>query len=122
MPETILIVDDETDLADTCARLLKREGYECLVAYGMEDAIALFDARHPKLVLSDITLPTGDGFEIARHVRQHAPGTPVILMTAYHSGNSADEARLAGAAGYLRKPFANAELVATVKSFTDGGS
>jgi len=118
---TILIVDDEVDLADTCARLLKREGLECVVAYNMEDGLSLFDSMKPTLVISDITLPSGDGFEIARYVRQRSPGTPVILMTAYHSANSADEARQAGAAGYLRKPFANAELVAAVRSFIDGG-
>lgn len=119
--KTILIVDDEADLADTYARLLKREGHECVVAYNMEDAVSLIDSRSPTLVISDITLPTGDGYEIARYVKQRLPETPVILMTAYHAANSAEMARQAGASGYLRKPFANAELVATVRLFTDHG-
>ncbi len=116
MAKTVLIVDDESDLADTYARLLKSEGFECLVAYGIEDALSLFDSRHPALVVSDITLPVGDGFEIARHVRKKSPGTPVVLMTAYHSANAETQAGRAGADRYLRKPFPNAQLVSTVKS------
>ena len=114
--ETILIVDDEADLADSCARLLRRAGLNCVIAHNVKDALSLFDSEHPALVLSDITLPVGDGFEISRYVQQKSPGTPVILMTAYHSQNAEEEAARAGAARYLRKPFSNADLVAAVKS------
>ena len=116
MAQSVLIVDDEKDLADTCARLLRRAGFECLVAYGFEEALSLFDSNRPALVLSDLTLPTGNGFEVARHVRKSAPDTRIVLMTAYHSANAEQEAVLAGADGYLRKPFQNAELIATIKS------
>lgn len=119
MPATVLIVDDESDLADTCARSLKRAGFNCLVAYSMEDGLSLFDAHKPTVVLSDITLPSGDGFEIARYVRQRSPQTPVVLMTAYHSANAADEAIRAGATRYLRKPFSNTDLVSTLKSLVE---
>ena len=81
---TLLIVDDEAEVADTCARVLKRAGYDCLVAYDSPAALALFDSRQPALILSDINLPHGNGFEIARYVRGKSPATPVILMTAYH--------------------------------------
>ncbi len=116
MANTVLIVDDEADLADTYARLLKAAGFECLVAYGIHDALSLFDSKHPALVVSDVTLPVGDGFEIARYVREKSPSTPVILMTAYHSLNAETQAQRAGADRYLRKPFPNAQLVSTVKS------
>lgn len=116
MNETVLIVDDEADLADTCARLLKGAGFNCVVAYRQEEALSLFESSRPNVVVSDITLPTGDGYEIARYVKAKSPGTPVILMTAYHSRSASDQAREAGAAGYLRKPFPNAELISTVQS------
>jgi|SRR5581483_2260590 len=115
MPPTILIIDDETDLADTYARLLKAVGFDCVVAYRMEDAISLFDERKPDIVLSDITLPTGDGFEIARYVRQKSPQTPVILMTGYHSAKAETEAHQL-ANRYLKKPFPNSELISTIKA------
>lgn len=113
---TILVIDDEVDLANTCVRFLKGKGFECEVAYTMEDAFAKFDARHPSLVLSDITLSTGDGFEIARYVHDKSPDTPVILMTGYHSATSLEEAHRAGASHYLRKPFSNSDLLAVVQS------
>ncbi len=119
MSHTILIVDDETEVADTCARVLKRAGFDCLVAYDSPVAVSLFDARQPALVLSDINLPTSDGFEIARYVRHKSPGTPVILMTTHHNASAPMQATRAGAARYLRKPFSNAELTSTIKSLLD---
>jgi DNA-binding response OmpR family regulator len=116
MPETILIVDDEKEMADTCARVLRARGFNCLVAYDASKAFALMDSEHPALVVSDITMPDGDGFEVARHAGKHSPKIPVILMTAYHTPEIARNARQAGAAAYLRKPFPNAELIATVKT------
>jgi two-component system response regulator MtrA len=116
----ILVVDDEIDVADMCARVLKRSGFDCLVAYDSPAALALFDSEQPTLVLSDINLPTGDGFEIARYVRHKSPGTPVILMTTHHNSSVAGQAAHAGAARYLRKPFSNAELISTIKALLDG--
>ena len=77
----------------------------------------LFESEHPSLVLSDITLPDGDGFEIVRYIRQKSPNTPVILMTAYHSPTAEQDALDAGASAYLRKPFANSKLISTIESF-----
>jgi len=112
---TLLIVDDEADVADTCARVLKRAGYDCVVAYDSPAAVALFESRQPALVLSDINLPNGNGFEIARYVRGKSPATPVILMTAYHDSSVPDQAARAGVARYLRKPFSNVALLSTIK-------
>jgi DNA-binding response OmpR family regulator len=120
LSHVILIVDDETEVADTCARVLKRSGFDCLVAYDSPSALALFDSRQPALVLSDINLPTGDGFEIARYVSRKSPATPVILMTAHHHKRVTGQIARAGAARYLRKPFSNAELISAVRFLLDG--
>jgi len=122
LPNAVLIIDDETEVADTCARVLKRAGFDCLVAYDSSAALALFDSQKPALVLSDINLPTGDGFEIARYVSRKSPGTPVILMTTFHNSSIAAQAARAGAARYLRKPFSNAELTSSVKSLLSPSS
>jgi len=113
---TVLVVDDEAEIAETCARVLKASRYNCLLAYDAPQALSLFDLQQPALVLSDITLAIGDGFEIARYVRGKSPGTPVVLMTGYHRADSALKASQAGAAAYLRKPFSNAELLSTINS------
>ncbi len=116
---TLLIVDDESEVADTCARVLKRAGFDCVVAYDAPAALELFDATRPALVLSDINLPNGDGFEIARYVRDRSRVTPVILMTAHHNRQIAGQAARAGATGYLRKPFSNVDLTTAIKSLLD---
>jgi DNA-binding response OmpR family regulator len=120
LSDTVLVVDDETEVADTCARVLKKSGFDCLVAYDSPTALALFDSRQPALVLSDINLPTGDGFQIARYVRHKSPRTPVILMTTHHDSRVSRRAAHAGATRYLRKPFSNAELTSAVRSLLDG--
>lgn len=102
-------------MADTCARVLRANGFNCLVAYGSAKAFALIDSERPALVISDITMPDSDGFEVARHASKNSPKIPVVLMTAYHTPEIARNVEHAGAAGYLRKPFPNAELIATVK-------
>lgn len=114
----ILVIDDEADLADTCARVLRRAGFECLVAYDSPAALALLESVEPALVLSDINLPTSDGYEIARCVRRKSPEVPIILMTTHHDANVPIQVARSGATGYLRKPFSNAELGAIVKLLT----
>ena len=115
MAVTIIVVDDETEMADTCARVLGGLGFKCLVAYDSLKAFALIDSEHPALVISDISLPVSDGFEIVRYIHQRSPEVPVVLMTAYHTPAVARRAHAAGAAAYLRKPFPNAELISTVQ-------
>jgi CheY-like chemotaxis protein len=122
MPETILIVDDEVDLAETWARLLRKAGFTCLVACDSGEALSLFDSAQPALVLSDIVLPTADGFEIARCVKRKSPDTPIILMTANHIPGMEENARKAGAALYLRKPVSNSQLIASVTSLVHANS
>jgi len=114
--QTILIVDDETDVAEVCARVLKRAGFNCLVAHDSPAAIAMVDSDAPDLVLSDINLPTADGYEIARYVRRKSPATLIILMTTNHNPSVPGDALRAGASGCLSKPFSNTELVTAIRS------
>ena len=121
LSSTILIVDDEAEVADTCARVLRRSGFDCMVAYDSPAAHALFDSLQPALVLSEIILPTGDGYEIASYVRRKSPTTPVILMAAYHSSSVPGRVARAGAAHYLRKPFSKDEVTFAIKSVLGSG-
>ena len=116
MGDTILIVDHETDLADSFARALAAAGFDCVVAYDIDNALALIDSKRPRVVISDIKFPTGDGFEIARHARRVHPEMLVMLMTGSDAADIEKQAHQAGAAGYLRKPLSNAQLVSTVRS------
>jgi CheY-like chemotaxis protein len=112
--QRVLVIDDEVELAETYARLLEHLGYSCEKAYDRPQAIELIDAAKPALVLTDLRLPGGDGFEIVKYVRQKWPDTPIIVMTAYGSDEAAETARDAGVFAYLRKPFSNMELAQTI--------
>lgn len=115
MAAKILIVDDEPDLVATCARLLGRAGFRCLAAHSGADAIALIDAEHPGLVVTDLRLPHADGLAVTRHARQSSPPVPVVLITAYASSDARQKAAEAGAAVFLRKPFGTGEFLDAVR-------
>lgn len=110
-----LVVDDEADLVQALAEFLERLGHDCLIAMGARQAIDSVDQNRPDLVLTDLRLPDGDGFDIIQHVRRILPQTSVILMTAYDEPGMEKAALRAGAAAYLRKPFALAALAKTIE-------
>ncbi len=115
MAKTALIVDDEPELADGCARLLKESGFESQLAYSVEEAIPLLRSHKPALVLSDIYFRNGkDGFDLAGYMREASPRTPVILMSGYDACEVEEQARDAGAARFLHKPFTREELISAV--------
>ena len=116
MAPRILVVDDDPDMVTTCAQILTQHGYACLTAGSGAAAIARLDTERPELVVCDLHMPEVDGLAVARHAHTRVPPIPVILMTAWPvDPASVSEQRLAGAAVHLAKPFANAELVETVR-------
>jgi CheY-like chemotaxis protein len=112
---TVLIVDDEPDLVVNCQRLLRPLGHIALCASTAADAIALIDREALDLVVTDLRLPGPDGLVVARHARARVPPIPVILMTAYDSGEARRASSGAGVAGHLVKPFANAAFLDAVR-------
>ncbi|HWP40142.1 MAG TPA: sigma-54 dependent transcriptional regulator [Tepidisphaeraceae bacterium] len=104
MGKTILIVEDETVLRQSLAELLREEGYEVLEAGDGKAAYQIALDRPIDLVLSDVRMPEMDGLELLSHLQKVAPQTPVIMMTAYGTVESAVAAMRAGAHDYLLKP------------------
>ena len=111
----VLIVDDEPDLATTCARLLRRMGHVPLITLSGQEAVELIEREHPDLILTDLRLPAVDGLAVLRHAQRGARKIPVILFTAYTSEASRRQALEAGASAYLPKPFSAAALGAAVE-------
>ena len=109
-----LIVEDEPDLLETCVRLLRQVGHSCLTAHTGRDAIALIDAEHPDLVVTDLRLPTVNGLAVTRHATRASPPVPVVLITGYTSSEAKREARAAGASVFLPKPFSAFEFMEAV--------
>lgn len=71
--------------------------------------------EQPRLLITDLDMPSVNGFELTRWIRKTLPDTKVIAMTAFHTPQAEWSARAAGADLYLRKPFSNAELMSAIR-------
>lgn len=112
---SILVIDDESGILDTIRILLKKEGYEVAVAQGGRAGLEAIRTQSPDIVLTDIRMPQVTGVDVLQFVKEQDPLTPVILMTAQASLQSAIQAVNIGAFYYLQKPFANDDLLAILK-------
>jgi len=113
----LLVVDDESELADAVARGLKKEGYAVDVAYGGEDAIEMVRLNPYDLVCLDLTMPDIDGLEVCRHIRADVgSAVRVLMLTARDSLDDRVAGLDHGADDYLVKPFALRELQARVRT------
>jgi DNA-binding response OmpR family regulator len=120
MAPLILIVEDESDLAATCQRLLSRHGWTVAIAGSAAEALIVL-ARPPRPVLAivDRQLPDGDGIEVLRAARP--AGTPVIMVTGYGTSASRRLALDEGAVAFLAKPFSMQELLNLVRTIVGEG-
>jgi len=117
VPETILVVDDDPDIARFVEVNLRSAGYDVSVASDGEEALARASALRPDLVLLDVMMPRIDGFEVAQRLRKNpqTANTSIIMLTA--KALSADKVTglQSGADDYIIKPFDPIELLARVK-------
>src|SRR5437773_2804055 len=109
---SLLIVDDEQGILDTLRILLKNEGFDVVTAQGGKAGLEQLKASAPDIVLTDIRMPGVSGIDLLAAVKDQDPETPVVLMTAQASLQSAIQAVNQGAFHYVQKPFSNDEIVA----------
>ncbi len=112
---TVLIIDDESGIVDSLRILLKNEGFAPHVALGGQEALNRIGDIEPDIVLTDVRMPNVGGLQVLSAVRARTPDTPVILMTAQATLQSAVQAVNEGAFYYIQKPFRNDELVAILR-------
>jgi DNA-binding NtrC family response regulator len=110
----IMVVDDEPDICKALAFLLNREGYAVTTANSGEQALEKLKEERFDVVLTDLKMGQTDGMGVLEKVRETAPDTAVIIMTAFASVESAIEAIKKGAADYIVKPFHNEEIKLTI--------
>ena len=115
MNKSILIVEDEKVLRESLAGLLEEEGYDVVQAANGKEAYDLVVDRPVDLVLSDVRMPEMDGLTLLGHLKQLAPETPVIMITAYGTVDSAVEAMKAGGWDYLLKPVQFDDLLLKIQ-------
>ena len=112
---SILVVDDESGILETLEILLRAEGFDVHTAAGGKAALECIPQLTPDIILSDVRMPQVTGVEVLNAARQHDPETPVILMTAQATLQTAMQAVNAGAFYYIQKPFRNDELLAILR-------
>lgn len=121
MTRKVLIADDEANIVVSLQFLMKREGYEVIVARDGQQALDMIRAERPCLVLLDGMMPGLTGFEVCEAVRadEGLRGTLIVMLTA--KGRDTDVARGmgAGADAYIVKPFSTRDLGAKVRELLD---
>jgi CheY-like chemotaxis protein len=115
---TVLLIDDEPDMRETTAHLLRDAGARVLSASNAIDGLAMLQEHRPHVVLSDIGMPGNDGYDLMRWVRAlpdlQVRHTPAAAITAYAGAEDRRQALLAGYQRYLVKPVRPGELVVAV--------
>lgn len=114
--EKILVVDDDSAMLETCARIFKRKGYEVkAVASGGEALTVLERDDGYHVVLADLLMPGMSGIELLQKIKESYSDTQVVIMTGHGTIENAVDAMKLGAADYITKPFDREELITTVE-------
>lgn len=115
MKEKILVVDDETEIADLVEVYLLSDGYEVFKCYNAQDALACVEREEISLAVLDVMLPDMDGFCLCREIRR-TRFFPIIMLTAKVEDVDKITGLTMGADDYITKPFNPLELTARVKT------
>ena len=115
MARTILVVDDETTLRETLVDALEAEGFRVVSAADGREALTVFRAERPDLVLLDLMLPELSGIEVCRIIRAES-GVPIVMLTAKDSELDKVVGLELGADDYVTKPFSLRELSARIRA------
>ncbi|WP_043993689.1 MtrAB system response regulator MtrA [Leifsonia xyli] len=115
MTSRILVVDDDTALAEMIGIVLRTEGFDPVFCEDGSEAVGVFRESKPDLVLLDLMLPGLDGIEVCSSIRAES-GTPIIMLTAKSDTADVVKGLESGADDYMVKPFNPKELVARVRT------
>lgn len=118
MSETIniLLAEDERTLAMIIKDTLDGQGFHVTIACDGEEALRLYAANKPDVLVADVMMPKLDGFELVRRIRKNDSLTPVIFLTARSAVNDVVHGFEMGANDYLKKPFGMQELIVRIKA------
>jgi DNA-binding NtrC family response regulator len=116
MPERILVVDDELDMLMLLRMIIEdNSDYAVETTNNPSEGLKMLTEKDYDLVISDLKMPGMDGMELFDELKEIKPGVPVIIITAYGSLETADEAMKKGVADFVTKPFRKDSILFTIK-------
>jgi len=113
MARSVLVVDDEPNIVLSLEFLMKQAGLEVRTASDGQTALAAVQADAPDLILLDISMPNGDGFEVCRKIRENPvwQDVRIIMLTAKGRDSERERGLAAGADDYIIKPFSTHDVI-----------
>jgi two-component system, chemotaxis family, chemotaxis protein CheY len=116
MSKRILTIDDSKTIRDMLMLTLAEAGFEVLQAVDGQDGLDVLDKEQVDVVITDINMPRMDGYEVIRHLRNNSAhkSTPILVLTTESEADKKNLARVAGATGWMVKPFDPERLIATI--------
>jgi CheY-like chemotaxis protein len=119
----VLVVDDEPDIVYMVKVILRSAGFDVDAASGVEAAITHLKSNDPDLVLLDLRLGDGDGWQVLSDLAAdgRTERIPVVILSAHANPTSAERAIREGARGYITKPFAASRLLEAVRTYVGEG-
>ena len=115
MPQRILVVDDELDMLMLLRMMIEDStDYEVETTNNPSEALKLLTEKDYNLVISDLKMPGMDGIELFDELREIKPDVPVIIMTAYGSLETSEDAMKKGVADFITKPFRKDSILFTI--------
>jgi DNA-binding NtrC family response regulator len=119
----ILVVDDEPIVLNCCQRILEDQGHTVRLVGGANEAIAAMEAEPAEILLVDIKMPTRDGIDLIREIKERWPKVSVIVMTGYSTPETIRKSRSVRADEFIDKPFTPEELLEKLRAIiSKGGS
>jgi DNA-binding response OmpR family regulator len=121
MTKKILVADDEPNILISLEFLLKREGYDVVIATNGAEALARVRAEKPDMAILDVMMPLRNGFEVCQDLRQDPEfkDLRIMMLTAKGRDSEVSKGLGLGADVYMTKPFSTRELIARVKTLID---
>lgn len=112
---TVLIVDDEEDMLETCKMILEPYGFKIYTAVSPVQALEYIKSKNIDVVVTDLRMPEMDGLELISQIKEVSPRTEILVFTAYASIETAVESIKLGAFNYIQKPFSKEQFIELIK-------
>jgi DNA-binding response OmpR family regulator len=121
-PKVVLVVEDDEGMGEAIESLLNLSGFSTVIYGSAEAMLADHTDEHPLCVISDLHLPAMSGLDLLTELRRRSWHPPVIIITAYDSASTRQEAARLGVAAYLTKPFPSVALLTAINAIDSQAS